>query len=181
MPLPDRICITWRDFTRHVSSESTYLPAGSSTQLVLDGAAAMANCSLATPGLVRQILVAGDPIADPGAEGAYSRVRHRMALRFLCADDSVLTVGVASPKEACFLGDGITVDNTQEDVAALIAWVCNNGVNAEGSVVEGYIDGRREEAESPEQQIIAAAAELDSGAMQADFHWDEGMDVRSGQ
>lgn len=62
-------------------------------------------------------------------------------LVFAAADNSQCDVLIYAPKSSIFLTDGVTVDDTNTDVASLITELLANGVSPTGSALTTYLGG----------------------------------------
>lgn len=84
----------------------------------------------------------GGPAGSPVAS-TFESVADYALLYWTCADGTIASLTLPSPKAAIFLSDGVTVDSTNADVVTLIASVNGSLLSASGSAASAYVGGKR--------------------------------------
>lgn len=72
----------------------------------------------------------------------YLPVKPDAVLYFSCADTTVASLRIPSPKVGIFLADQTTVDPANTDVVALVAAAVGNLASASGSLATFFVAGR---------------------------------------
>jgi len=142
MPL-EFVHVQWADVNAESSFTNYILPDGSTPILAEQVGDTFADLSIAQVTEVAHEVVVQGPTAGAGASGPFDSFRDFVVLRFQTVSGITVGVSANSPKAAIFLGDNLTVDEDQADVAVAIAFAIANLVDNLGSPFAEYVSGNR--------------------------------------
>lgn len=144
MSTPDRVRYTWRDASTRTGLSLVYLPEGSSPTLVTDLQALLAPLTPCLNVLARQEVLQYGPIGGSGASGAYSTYRDKVTIYMRSLTGANETpVPIVGCEASILLGDNMTINPSDADVAALIAWLIANATDQDGNPFTSYSRGLR--------------------------------------
>ena len=144
MSVPDRNRVFWRDFKSSTGLTLVQTVPGLSPgalALLESLLEALTPCKAVT--FRREVLLDG-PNPGNGATGPYATNRDCVTLYMSAMTGAAETpIPVVGVKPGILLADGVTVNPTQTDVAALITWLIANGTDQDGNPFTSYVRGFR--------------------------------------
>ena len=140
---PDTIRWFTRDNSNKMSVVSFRVPNATAPATVVAGLGLMAIVSSAAWATETQETVLEEPSGDAGVSSAYGTHRDFARLRFESATKEDVNVNIPAPVNAMFLADNETVDASNANVEAVIAWILENGRSSSGQALQRYVTGNR--------------------------------------
>jgi len=175
----DRAHMRMTDWRGRKAGWTVHLPPGSPLSMVTSLATLTeATMTAALTHVTHEVTEAG-PDETWGQDADFGAHTQRMRLNFLDAIEHPYTVYVYGPAAVCFLGDGVTVDEGQADVADLIAFLLANGVSEDNEALLSYVDGERETAVSAPVDILGASEYFSNAVWYARFAPRHGAGVKT--
>lgn len=144
MTMPDRLRIWLRDANGRMGlSVINVLPATTGSQIAA-GVALLEALTEGAVALVRRDTVLDGPNGDVGATGSYATARDACTAK-LARDAAAGSIPVSwvAPKATIFLGDGSTLDPSNADVQAFVAWLQAHASDDAGGFLADFVSGNR--------------------------------------
>jgi len=142
MTTPTILRVVWSDENMGDCETMYYVPPAISDAVVEDGADLMLALSVANRSAVTREVNIVEPLYAAGGTGTWGTNRDFVRLSFQTATGGTLALNVNAPKDAIILSGDI-LDETDTDVAALIAWALANVVTSTGVALVEYAGGVR--------------------------------------
>ena len=128
---------------RRATTELNVAP-GTSSGVLAVGVSLLEALTPCAVNVIRRETLVSAPGAVLGATGPYSTHRDASTMNFaLTAGGAAYPVSLPGVLPGILLGDGRTIDKTQTDVAAAVAWILANCTDDTGAALFGYRDGYR--------------------------------------